>query len=37
VTTSYAADELRGAELVVEGLHSLTLPMLDALVRRGPG
>jgi len=37
VTTSYAADELRGAELVVEGLHALTLPMLDALVRRGPG
>jgi HAD superfamily hydrolase (TIGR01509 family) len=37
VTTSYAADELRGAELVVEGLHALTLPMLDAVVRRGPG
>jgi beta-phosphoglucomutase-like phosphatase (HAD superfamily) len=37
VTTSYAADELRGAELVVDGLHALTLPMLDALVRRGPG
>ena len=37
VTTSYAADELRGAELVVEGLHALTLPMVDALVRRGPG
>ena len=37
VTTSYAADELRGAELVVEGLHALTLPMLEALVRRGPG
>jgi len=37
VTTSYAADELRGAELVVEGLHVLTLPMLDAVVRRGPG
>ena len=36
VTTSYTAVELPGAELVVEGLHALTLPMLDALVRRGP-
>ena len=36
VTTSYAADELRGAELVVAGLHALTLPMLDSLVQRGP-
>jgi beta-phosphoglucomutase len=36
VTTSYAADELRDAELVVAGLHALTLPMLDSFVRRGP-
>ena len=35
VTTSYTAVELPGAELVVEGLHALTLPMLDALVRDG--
>jgi HAD superfamily hydrolase (TIGR01509 family) len=35
VTTSYTAAELPGAELIVEGLHALTLPMLDALVRRG--
>ncbi|HVD60973.1 MAG TPA: HAD-IA family hydrolase, partial [Gemmatimonadaceae bacterium] len=35
VTTSYTAVELPGAELVVEGLHVLTLPMLDALVRNG--
>jgi len=35
VTTSYTAVELPGAELVVEGLHGLTLPMLDALVRNG--
>ena len=35
VTTSYPAVELPGAELVVEGLHALTLPMLDALVRNG--
>jgi HAD superfamily hydrolase (TIGR01509 family) len=33
VTTSYTAAELPGAELVVEGLHALTLPMLNALVR----
>jgi beta-phosphoglucomutase-like phosphatase (HAD superfamily) len=37
VTTSYTAVELRGAELVVEGLHALSLPMLDALVRRQVG
>jgi beta-phosphoglucomutase len=37
VTTSYTAAELRGAELVVEGLHALTLPMLDALVRHQVG
>jgi HAD superfamily hydrolase (TIGR01509 family) len=36
VTTSYTAVELRGAELIVEGLHALTLPMLNALVRRAP-
>jgi HAD superfamily hydrolase (TIGR01509 family) len=36
VTTSYTAAELPGAEVVVEGLHALTLSMLDALVRRGP-
>jgi beta-phosphoglucomutase len=36
VTTSYTPAELPGAELVVEGLHALTLPMLDALVRREP-
>ena len=35
VTTSYTSVELPGAELVVEGLHALTLPMLDALVRDG--
>ena len=35
VTTSYTAVELPGAELVIEGLHALTLPMLDALVRDG--
>jgi HAD superfamily hydrolase (TIGR01509 family) len=31
VTSSYAADELSGAELVVNGLGSLTLPALDKL------
>lgn len=31
VTNSYAADELQGAELVVAGLHELTLPALDRL------
>ena len=36
VTTSYAAAELPGAELVVEGLHALTLPMLDALCGADP-
>jgi HAD superfamily hydrolase (TIGR01509 family) len=36
VTTSYAAAELPGAELVVEGLHALTLPMLDALCSADP-
>jgi len=33
VATSYAAAELTGAELVVEGLKTLTLPMLDELVK----
>ena len=33
VATSYPADELRGAELVVDGLHALTLPMLEDLVQ----
>ena len=31
VTTSYSADELAGAELVVSGLDELTLPALDRL------
>ena len=31
VTNSYGADELSGAELVVEGLRALTLPALDRL------
>jgi len=31
VTTSYAADELAGAELVVPGLNELTIPALDRL------
>ena len=31
VTNSYAADELVGAEMVVAGLHELTLEALDAL------
>ena len=31
VTSSYAADELSGAELVVNGLDALTLPALDEL------
>lgn len=34
VTTSYPADELPGAELVVGGLTELTLPMLDELCAR---
>jgi HAD superfamily hydrolase (TIGR01509 family) len=33
VTTSYQAAELTGAELVVEGLRTLTIPMLDDLVK----
>ena len=33
VTTSYGAAELTGAELVVEGLRTLTIPMLDELVK----
>ena len=32
VTNSYPAAKLTSAELVVEGLHTLTLPMLDRLV-----
>ncbi len=32
LTTSYPSSELPGAELVVDGLHALTLPMLDQLV-----
>jgi beta-phosphoglucomutase len=32
VTNSYPADALPGAELVVDGLKTLTLPMLDRLV-----
>jgi beta-phosphoglucomutase len=32
VTNSYPADQLPGAELVVDGLQALTLPMLDRLV-----
>jgi beta-phosphoglucomutase-like phosphatase (HAD superfamily) len=31
VTSSYPAEELRGAELVVNGLGALTLPALDRL------
>ena len=31
VTTSYPAHELAGAELVTDGLHSLTIPVLDRL------
>ena len=34
VTNSYPAHELTGAELVVEGLQSLTLPALDRLCAR---
>ena len=33
VTTSYPAAELTGAELVVAGLRSLTIPMLEHLVQ----
>jgi len=32
VTTSYAASDLPGAELIVEGLKTLTVPMLEELV-----
>jgi beta-phosphoglucomutase-like phosphatase (HAD superfamily) len=32
VTTSYPADQLPGAELIVGGLRDLTLPALDRLV-----
>jgi beta-phosphoglucomutase len=34
VTTSYSADELTSAELVVDGLHALTVARLDELVTR---
>jgi HAD superfamily hydrolase (TIGR01509 family) len=34
VTSSYAAEELAGAELVVNGLHTLTMPALDELCAR---
>ncbi len=37
VTTSYGAIELGNAELIVEGLHSLTISALDALVAGEPG
>jgi beta-phosphoglucomutase len=33
VTTSYPAAELTGAELIVDGLRSLTIPMLEELVQ----
>ena len=33
VTTSYAADQLTGAELVVDGLQALTIPALERLCR----
>ena len=36
VTTSYAADELQGAELVAGGLRDLTLPALDRLCASTP-
>jgi len=35
VTNSYPADELTGAELVVSGLHALTLEALDRLCGSG--
>ncbi len=35
VTNSYPAHELTGAELVVEGLNTLTLPMLEQLCANG--
>jgi len=40
VTSSYAADELQVAELVVSGLDTLTLESLDTLCKdhaQGPG
>ena len=45
VTNSYPASELPGAELIVEGLNTLTVPMIESLVgnsvgrvpRNGPG
>jgi HAD superfamily hydrolase (TIGR01509 family) len=33
VTTSYPAAELTGAELIIDGLRSLTIPMLEELVK----
>jgi beta-phosphoglucomutase len=33
VTTSYAADQLAGAELIVDGLNALTIPALEDLCR----
>jgi len=33
VTTSYAANQLSGAELIVDGLHALTVPALERLCR----
>jgi beta-phosphoglucomutase len=35
VTNSYPASELEGAELTVDGLNSLTIPMLERLVETG--
>ena len=34
VTTSYAADQLAGAELIVDGLRALTIPALERLCER---
>jgi beta-phosphoglucomutase-like phosphatase (HAD superfamily) len=34
VTTSYAADQLAGAELIVDGLGALTIPALERLCGR---
>ena len=36
VTNSYPASELPGAELIVDGLHALTMPMLEDLVSERP-
>jgi beta-phosphoglucomutase len=36
VTNSYPPSELPGAELIVEGLHALTIEMLDRLVSAAP-